>query len=286
MKKVLKTIKESAKEVYLDATQLYYNVAGNDVECNICHYKANKLSDDPWHLNCICPKCYSTVRHRLLLASLSFLDEFDLKKIIKDKKVLHFAPEKFLEKIIRKNAGSYQTADFFTDGYSYKNIDYNIDISDMKAIDDESFDCVIACDVLEHVPNHRAGIDEVFRVLKPGGYCIFTVPQKDHLKHTIEDLSITSPKERERVFGQYDHLRIYGDDFVDMLTSSGFDVTSINEKNFDKETAERFVLFPPVLSNKPMATNFRKVFFGRKKPPLSGPLATANSIGVMQQTNS
>ena len=265
MKETLKAIKQTAKEFYLQSTQVYYNVAGNDVECNICHYKANKLSNDPWHLYCICPKCYSTVRHRLLLASLSLLEDFNFKKLINGKRVLHFAPEKHLEKIISQQAGFYRTADFFTDGYSYQNIDFNIDISDMKNIENESYDCVIACDVLEHVPNHRQGISEVFRVLKPNGYCIFTVPQKDNLAETIEDLTITNPKERERIFGQYDHLRIYGDDFVDILSKSGFDVTAVNETFFDKEIAERYVLYPPILSKNPLATNYRKVFFGRKK---------------------
>lgn len=264
MKNMLRVIKQTAKETYLQTTQVYFNIAGNDVECNICTYKANKLSSDPWHLYCICPNCYSAVRHRLLLASLTLLDQFSFNKLIKGKKILHFAPEKHLKKIIRKQAGSYQTADFLTDGYSYQHIDYNIDISDMKAIDNEQFDCVIACDVLEHVPRHRQAMNEVFRVLKPGGFCIFTVPQKDNLKETIEDLSITNPKERERVFGQYDHLRIYGDDFVDMLTTSGFDVTTVNEHFFDEKTVERYVLFPPVLSKNPLATNYRKVFFGQK----------------------
>lgn len=265
VKETLKAIKQTAKGFYLQTTQIYFNVAGNDVECNICHYKANKLSNDPWHLYCICPNCYSTVRHRLLLASLSLLTDFNFEKIISGKKVLHFAPEKYLEKIMRRRAGSYQTADFLTEGYSYQKIDYNIDISDMKAIDNESFDCVIACDVLEHVPNHRQGIQEVFRVLKPGGYCIFTVPQQDNLKETVEDLSIKNPKERKRLFGQYDHLRIYGDDFINMLSQSGFEVTAVDEHFFDKEVAEHYVLFPPVLSKNPMATNYRKVFFGRKK---------------------
>lgn len=264
MKEALKSIKENVKETYLKTTQVYYNVAGNSVECNICHYKTNRFSSDPWHLYCICPNCSSTVRHRLLMASLTLLEEFSFKKIIDGKKVLHFAPEKKLEKCIRAGAGEYKTADFFTEGYSYKNIDFNLDISAMDNIQDESFDCVIACDVLEHVPNHLKAVQEVYRVLKPGGYCIFTVPQKDGLDITFEDLSISNPKERIKIFGQYDHLRIYGNDFADIVSEAGFTVTAVNEDYFDKKTVEKYVLFPPILSENPLATNYRKVFFGQK----------------------
>lgn len=264
MKETLKLIKENVRETYLMTSQIYYNLAGNEVECNICHYKANKLASDSWHLYCICPNCRSTVRHRLLIAALTLLDEFSFEKLIDGKNVLHFAPEKRLEKIMRSRAALYKTADFFTEGYSYKNIDYNLDISAMKIIQDGSYDCVIACDVLEHVPDHMKAIREIYRILRPGGYCVLTVPQKDNLQTTIEDLSITNPKERERVFGQYDHLRIYGNDFVTMLEKNGFDVTAVNEDFFDKETVQKYVLFPPVLSKNPLATNYRKVFFGRK----------------------
>ncbi|MCK8490964.1 MULTISPECIES: class I SAM-dependent methyltransferase [Spirosoma] len=264
MKETLRAIKQNVKETYLMTSQVYYNIAGSDVECNICHYKANKLTSDSWHLYCICPNCYSTVRHRLLVASLSLLNNFSFEKIIDGKNVLHFAPEKKLEKMIRSRASLYKTADFFTEGYSYKNIDFNLDISNMKTVADQSYDCVIACDVLEHVPDHIKAIQEVYRVLKPGGYCIFTVPQKDGLDVTQEDLTITDPKERERIFGQYDHLRIYGNDFVDILANCGFDVTAVNEEYFDKDTVHKYVLFPPVLSQNPLATNYRKVFFGKK----------------------
>ena len=264
MKQALKAIKQNVKETYLMTSQVYYTIAGSSVECNICHYKANKLASDSWHLYCICPNCYSTVRHRLLLASLELLNEFSFERIIDGKKVLHFAPEKRLEKIIRARADVYKTADFFTEGYSYKNIDYNLDISAMKTIPDESYDCLIACDVLEHVPDHIKAIQEIYRVLKPGGYCILTVPQKDDLDVTIEDLTITNPKERERIFGQYDHLRIYGNDFADILKKNKFSVTAVNEDFFDKETVQKYVLFPPILSKNPLATNHRKVFFGKK----------------------
>ena len=264
MRETLRSIKQTVKGTYYQASQVYYNIAGNEVECNICHYKANHLASDSWHQYVICPNCESTVRHRLLVAAFQQLDELSYQKIIDGKDILHFAPEKKLEKMIRARADVYKTADFFAEGYAYKNIDFNLDISAMTSIPDGAYDCVIACDVLEHVPNHIAAINEVYRVLKPGGYCIFTVPQKDNLAVTIEDLTITDPKKRIEVFGQYDHLRIYGDDFTDTLTTAGFSVTAVDEHFFPKEVVREFVLFPPILSKNPLATNYRKVFFGKK----------------------
>jgi SAM-dependent methyltransferase len=264
MRKILGSVKKRAKILLLKIQQFYFHIAGSKVECNICNFKANKFNSGSWHLYCTCPLCSSMVRQRLLIASLTYLDELSFNRIINDKKVLHFAPEKSLRKLIQSKAKEYKTADFLAEGYAYDNIDYNIDISDMKALRSESFDCIIACDVLEHVTDHIGGMTEVYRVLNRDGYCILTVPQKDNLKKTFEDLSITDKKERERLFGQSDHLRIYGDDFTTMLQYVGFKVTAVDESFFDRDIVTRHVLFPPVLSKHPLATNYRKIFFGRK----------------------
>jgi SAM-dependent methyltransferase len=180
------------------------------------------------------------------------------------KDVLHFAPEKVLRDRIRKSSGTYRTADSFAPGYSYKNIDLDLDISDMSRLPDESVDCLIACDVLEHVPDDGKALSEIYRILRPGGSCLLTVPQRDGALHTESDISPLSPEERERRFGQRDHYRIYGSDFVQLLEKAGFRVTVVDEKDFDEATVRRHVLFPPFLSDRPLATNHRKVFVGRK----------------------
>lgn len=245
------------------ASQGYFSVFGSRVECNICHYKANRLASDDWHLYCTCPHCRSEVRHRLLFAALT-LGDFHLDRIIRQKRVLHFAPEVRMSKRIREAAGRYQTADLLAEGYRYENIDFHLDISKMTPIADGSIDCVIACDVLEHVPRDIEAMHEIHRVLSRGGWCILTVPQKDRLPSTFEDPRITDPAERTRIFGQSDHLRIYGDDFPEVLKDCGFEVTAVDEHYFDERTVRRNVLFPPVLSDHPLATNHRKIFFGRK----------------------
>jgi hypothetical protein len=90
------------------------------------------------------------------------------------------------------------------------------------------------------------------------------VPQKDNLRVTNEDLTIVTPEDRTTHFGQADHLRIFGDDFLSTLESKGFAVTTINETTFSEELMRKHVLFPPRLSAHPLATNYRKVFFCQK----------------------
>lgn len=264
LRKIYHRIRAGIKSIFVVVHQFFFTFAKSSVECNICNCKDSRMSSDGWHLYSKCFKCGSGVRQRLLWASLSQLEAVSLARVIRNKNVLHFAPEDVLRDLIKNNSASYKSADFLAEGYDYNDIDLNIDMSNMKEVRDEEFDCVIACDVLEHVPDHLAAMREANRVLKKGGYCILTVPQKDNLAKTIEDLTITDPKERELKFGQRDHLRIYGNDFDQLLSNAGFEVLAVDETFFDKETVRRFVLFPPVLSKHPLATNFRKVFFGRK----------------------
>lgn len=253
------------KEISLLSNKIIYSILPAKVECNICHYKTDKFQSDGWHLYSICPNCLSSVRHRLLFGSLFQLKTGKMEHTIKNKDVLHFAPEGFIQKIFVGITTKYKTADFFAEGYDYSKIDFCLDISDMTDIKDESYDCIIACDVLEHVSNDIGAIKEAYRILRKGGYCIFTFPQKDNLKITYEDLSVVNPNERIKHFGQLDHLRIYGDDFINKMEENGFEVNTVDASQFDKEARERFVLAPPVLSENPLATNYRKIFYGLKK---------------------
>jgi SAM-dependent methyltransferase len=215
--------------------------------------------DDSWHEGTICPNCYSDVRHRLLMAALSHLQEFSMEKLVNNKNVLHFAPEPQISAKFQHAARTYVTADFHR-----PDVDRNLDITRMNSIQDESFDLVVACDVLEHVDD-RVALMELSRILVKGGTAILTVPQKDHADVTYEDDTITTPEARERAFGQSDHLRIYGSDFSDRVRSAGLTVREADSTNFRDDVISRYILAPPKLSSHPLATNYRKIFFCRKE---------------------
>ena len=235
-----------------------------DVECNLCGFRAMKLDSDEWHPYTICPNCFSQVRHRLFWAAVNLSGELNVEKIFMDKKILHFSPYYIISQKIRMFAEAYVTADLAAGGYNFLNMDFDMDITDMRQIVDASFDCLIAIDVLEHVKDHMKALEEINRVLSIGGYCILVVPQKDDLEITEEDPSIIDPSVREEKYGQPDHFRIYGLDFKQIIEEKGFEVSVITEKNFSRRKLKRHVLFPPVLSKNPAATNYRKVYFGRK----------------------
>lgn len=228
------------------------------VICNICGFEGDTFQNDGWHVSTQCPRCDMGVRNRLVVAALKLVDEFHFNKLITGNRVLHFAPENYVKQWLASLASFYRTADI-SPGH-----DYQVDMSDMPTIPDNSFDCIIACDVLEHIIDDRAAMREAHRVLSPGGYCIYTVPQRDNLEITYEDPSITTPEGRKEAFGQNDHLRIYGFDFIPRLQECGFEVAAVDETWFQPDDVVRYVLSPPVYSEKRNVTNFRKVFFGRK----------------------
>jgi SAM-dependent methyltransferase len=186
------------------------------------------------------------------------LEEPQFSHLLTGKRMLHFAPEPVLSDVFRRKAGAYVTANI------NGSAQLRLDITSMPEVGDSSYDAVVACDVLEHVRDDRVALLEIHRVLLPGGFVILTVPQKDGLAETYEDSSITEPSDRERHFGQWDHLRIYGDSFPRIVEACGFRVTTIDAASFAQAVVKRQVLFPPVLSPHPLATNHRRIFFGQK----------------------
>jgi SAM-dependent methyltransferase len=230
-----------------------------NVECVLCGWTGRHFQSDGWHQRINCPICHTGIRHRLPVAAWRHIDDLSLDRLFNDNAILHFAPEPAISKTIQGNARKYVTADFLrTDA------DLQVNMSDMPQVGSEEFDVVIAFDVLEHVPDFRSALKEVHRVLKPEGYAIFTVPQKDNLVITFEDASIVTEEDRTRHFGQCDHLRIFGDDFPSIIESKGFSVRIVDETSFSAQHRQKYVLIPPMLSTNPLATNHRKAFFCRK----------------------
>ncbi len=226
------------------------------VQCNICAWSGRRFDSDEWHPDTICPRCGLQVRHRLLVAALDVPGASSAQKLLRGRRVLHFAPERALANRFRPVAAKYRTADLGAAG-----VDLRLDIAAMPELPDGCFDTVIACDVLEHVPDDRSALRELRRILSPGGCAILAVPQKDDLATTYEDASIASPADRARAFGQYDHLRIYGDDFAARVAEAGFGVMSVAAEDFRPKQVLRNVLRPPSASKHPLATNRRRIYF-------------------------
>jgi hypothetical protein len=233
---------------------------GNRVQCNLCGFSARRFRSDSWHPHTVCPRCGSQVRHRLLAAALLEPGRLSVDSLVRGRRVLHFAPEKVLREWIEPLADQYTAADLLAEGYRYP-IHLRADISHMPEVADGSYDLIIACDVLEHVPVDRRALREIRRVLAPEGWAILTVPQKDGLETTDEDVKLTDPAERERRFGQFDHVRIYGADFARRCAEAGFAVDVVDEARFGGKAQEFHVLSPPIKSPHPLATNYRKIFF-------------------------
>lgn len=182
--------------------------------------------------NVLSPSTLSLERHRLLWLYLSRETDF----LAKPMKVLHVAPEQaFFQRF--KNIKQWK----------YVTTDLESPLAEIKAdlchlpFEDNSFDLILCNHVLEHIPDDKKAMKELFRVMKKGGTGIFQVPQDYNRKTTFEDPSITDPKERTRIFGQYDHVRVYGMDYFDTLQKIGFKVTPLPYANsFSDEEIEQY----------------------------------------------
>jgi SAM-dependent methyltransferase len=180
--------------------------------CPICGYhgKFHALGTPPrWDGRC--PACGSRERHRLIHLWLE-REGVDLND---GRLILHFAPEKYF---VRQMAGAenYHTADIVPGKARHA-----MDMADMS-FEDATVDVVICNHVLEHVPDDRKAISEMFRVLKPGGFALLTVPQNWARHETYENAAASSPELRFAHYDDTGHVRYYGRDFPDRVGEAGF----------------------------------------------------------------
>ena len=186
--------------------------------------------------NVLSPSTLSLERHRLLWLYLTHETDFFSKPL----KVLHVAPEQaFYKRFKNQKNLTYITTDLYSP------------LADVKAdlcalpFEDDSFDVIFCNHVLEHIPDDAQAMRELYRVMKKGGWGIFQVPQDINRAHTFEDDTITDPAERTRIFGQYDHVRVYGLDYFDRLRQVGFEVEEIvYSTHFTAEEIERYRIVP------------------------------------------
>lgn len=166
--------------------------------------------------NALAPDSMSLERHRMMWLFMKNRTNFFTENI----KFLHLAPEYCFLKIFKKQANlDYVTGDLYSPW-----ADIKMDVHDIP-FPDNTFDAIIGNHLLEHVTDDAKVMSEFYRVMKPGGWGIFMVPLDRSLATTYEDPSITDPKERERHFGQDDHVRLYGLDYKQKLEKAGFKVT-------------------------------------------------------------
>ncbi|PQB03738.1 class I SAM-dependent methyltransferase [Aureitalea marina] len=184
--------------------------------------------------NVLSPGTLSLERHRLFWLYLKLETSF----FESPTKVLHFAPEQAFYKRFRK----LKNLDYTTTDLNSPLADVKADICQLPFADNE-YDFIICNHVLEHIPDDIQAMKELFRVLAPGGTAILQVPYEADRKQTFQDDSITDPEERSRIFGQYDHVRVYGMDYFERLAKVGFEVEAIDYTNqFSAEQIDRYRL--------------------------------------------
>ena len=209
---------------------------GNEVECPCCGHSFKSFASYGLKTrpNVLCRWCLSLERHRAIWLYLHQKTDIFTKPV----KVLHFAPEHQLQEALKNSPNiDYISADLDMPTAMVK-----MDITNITFADD-IFDVIICNHVLEHIPDDRKAMSELYRVLKPGGWAILQTPLDVNNPVTVEDITITDPKERERLFGQDDHVRTYGMDKKDRLESVGFKVTLDSFVNdMDPQTNNRYRL--------------------------------------------
>lgn len=190
--------------------------------------------------NVLSPSTLSLERHRLLWLYLQNETHFFQPETssTQKKNVLHFAPEQcFLKRFRKLKHIDYTTTDLLS-----PIADVKADICDLP-FKDNSYDIIFCNHVLEHIPDDTKAMQELYRVLKPGGMGVFQIPQDLSRVTTFEDDSITDKIERAKIFGQYDHVRVYGRDYFDKLRSIGFKVEEVDyTTKFSEEDLLKYCL--------------------------------------------
>ena len=204
---------------------------GKGKQCPLCGCQRRKFLPYGYvtsRENALCPNCLSLERHRLLW--LWLVRESDIGRgAMALPKMLHIAPEVALMRKFKKMYAStpdrYVTADLES-----PLADMHFDVQQIP-LEAESFDAVICNHIMEHVEDDGKALRELYRIMRRGGWGVILSPVELEREKTFEDDTITDPAERTRIFGQYDHRRIYGRDYAARLREAGFEVYDIDYKN-------------------------------------------------------
>lgn len=209
---------------------------GSDYFCPCCGGSYNQFL--PYGItlreDALCPSCNSLERHRLLCDFINNNKEIFRGKV----NMLHVAPEEFLQK-------KFQSLP----SVNYISVDLNSQLAMLKAditdicFRDNYFSIIICNHVLEHIMDDRKAMSELYRVLAADGLACIMVPINKKFKSTYEDLNIESYEERAKSYGQGDHVRIYGMDFIERLRAVGFAVSIYSVKeHYSAKLVKKFGL--------------------------------------------
>ncbi|MFT3965954.1 MAG: methyltransferase domain-containing protein [Sphingobium sp.] len=178
-----------------------------------------------------CPACGSSPRERLM----HYLLDRGRITVPDGAAVLHCAPnEGSLVRRFRDAAGDYVPADIDPARYHVAGMQ-KVDL--MSFSDTVRFDRIYASHVLEHVPDDALVLSNIARALKPGGEAWLIVPLWD--RPSEDGPPDLSGRERERRFGQWDHVRQYGMDFSDRIAAAGLEVDVVAARDLPRDDLHR-----------------------------------------------
>lgn len=190
-------------------------------------FKKHHIIGGGYRNNCICPFCGSWDRERWIYYVLQkYIDINNFQG-----RVLHFAPEKPIKKMIKNNT----RIDYYSADVVYGKAMHIVDIMNIEQFSDETFDLVISNHVLEHILDEGRAVYEIKRVLKNNGRWIFSFPICTDFNETYEDATIVDPGERLKAFGQKDHVKLYGNDYCDRFQKYGFSISTFVPKDIVSE---------------------------------------------------
>ncbi len=206
---------------------------GNRYYCNVCNSRLrlflpgginaeaiikHEIIGAGFHELDTCPVCLASYRQRF---QKLYFDQ--IKDKVKHSRILHIAPEPSLNYLFNKLSIDYTSGDIEPERYIQYPAPIKLDVTKL-CFDSDTFDIIVCNHVLEHVPDDKKAMKELYRVLKPDGYAFLQVPISIKLDTTYENESVTSDEDRLKEFGQKDHVRIYAMDYVERLKEAGFNV--------------------------------------------------------------
>jgi SAM-dependent methyltransferase len=244
MKKLIKFVLKTIPRPFLIRLSYVFRIfvpilyRGNKVECPVCEKSFSKFLPYGYvnqRDSVLCPYDLTLERHRLMWLYLKNESDFFTKPNLN---VLHIAPEQCFYKLFKNQ----KNLNYLTGDIESPLADLHFDLHQIP-LDENKFDVVFCNHVLEHVTDAKQCMNELFRVMKPGGFGIFQVPQDFSREVTYEDPTIITPEEREKHFWQYDHVRLFGLDYPNWLRDAGFTVEEYDpELNLTIEQIKRFRL--------------------------------------------